>query len=131
MGLGVSQPPALLKALAQRAERGEVEDLNLYYLLSTAIAGDTVLRYELMDRIRPWSLFHSAVERRLEQRAFEEGRPSPVQFIPTGFQQSPRSARSARAFSRAGGWDTPRPMAILAPDRIRAAAWSGVFSRSA
>ena len=90
MGLGVSQPPALLKALAQRAERGEVEDLNLYYLLSTAIAGDTVLRYELMDRIRPWSLFHSAVERRLEQRAFEEGRPSPVQFIPTGFQQSPR-----------------------------------------
>jgi itaconate CoA-transferase len=86
----VSQPPALLKALAQRAERGEVEDLNLYYLLSTAIAGDTVLRYELMDRIRPWSLFHSAVERRLEQRAIEEGRPSPVQFIPTGFQQSPR-----------------------------------------
>ena len=90
MGLGVSQPPALLKALAERAERGEVEDVNLYYLLSTAIAGDTVLRYELMDRIRPWSLFHSAVERRLEQRAFEEGRPSPVQFIPTGFQQSPR-----------------------------------------
>ena len=90
MGLGVSQPPALLKALAGRAERGEVEDVNLYYLLSTAIAGDTVLRYELMDRIRPWSLFHSAVERRLEQRAHEEGRPNPVNFIPTGFQQSPR-----------------------------------------
>ena len=90
MGLGVSQPPALLKALAERAERGEVENVNLYYLLSTAIAGDTVLRYELMDRIRPWSLFHSAVERRLEQRARDEGRPSPVQFIPTGFQQSPR-----------------------------------------
>ena len=69
MGLGVSQPPALLRALAERAERGEVEDVNLYYLLSTAIAGETVLRYELMDRIRPWSLFHSAIERRLEQRA--------------------------------------------------------------
>ena len=90
MGLGVSQPPALLKALAERAERGEVEDVNLYYLLSTAIAGETVLRYELMDRIRPWSLFHSAIERRLEQRAHKEGRPNPVQFIPTGFQQSPR-----------------------------------------
>ena len=90
MGLGVSQPPALLAALAARAERGEVEDVNLYYLLSTAIAGETVLRYDLMDRIRPWSLFHSAVERRLEQRAAEEGRPNPVQFIPTGFQQSPR-----------------------------------------
>ncbi|MBD3837237.1 acetyl-CoA hydrolase/transferase C-terminal domain-containing protein [Brevundimonas sp.] len=90
MGLGVSQPPALLAALAARAGRGEVEDVNLYYLLSTAIAGETVLRYDLMDRIRPWSLFHSAVERRLEQRAAEEGRPNPVQFIPTGFQQSPR-----------------------------------------
>ena len=87
MGLGVSQPPALLKALAERAERGEVEDVNLYYLLSCAIAGDTVLRYELLDRIRPWSLFHSAIERKLEQRAHEEGRPNPVNFIPTGFQQ--------------------------------------------
>ena len=90
MGLGVSQPPALLKALAQRAERGEVENVNLYYLLSTAIAGQTVLRDELMGRIRPWSLFHSAIERGLEQRAREAGRPNPVQFIPTGFQQSPR-----------------------------------------
>ena len=34
MGLGVSQPPALLKALAERAERGEVEDVNLYYPVS-------------------------------------------------------------------------------------------------
>ena len=90
MGLGVSQPPAVLKAIADRAERGEVEDVNLYYLLSCRIAADTVLRYELMDRIRPWSLFHSAIERKLEQRAFEEGRPNPVRFIPTGFQQSPR-----------------------------------------
>jgi itaconate CoA-transferase len=90
MGLGVSQPPAVLKAIADRAERGEVEDVNLYYLLSCRIAADTVLRYELMDRIRPWSLFHSAIERKLEQRAFEEGRPNPVRFIPSGFQQSPR-----------------------------------------
>ena len=57
MGLGVSQPPAILKALADRAERHEVTGVHLYYLLSTAIAGDTVLRYELMDRIRPHSLF--------------------------------------------------------------------------
>ena len=90
MGLGASQPPALLKALADRAERGEVEDVNLYYLLSTAIAGQTVLRDELMGRIRPWSLFHTAIERGLEQRARDAGRPNPVQFIPTGFQQSPR-----------------------------------------
>jgi itaconate CoA-transferase len=90
MGLGVSQPPALLKALADRAEAGEVEGINLYYLLSTAIAGDTVLRWEVVDSIRPHSLFHGAIERRLEARAAEEGRPNPVHFIPTGFQQAPR-----------------------------------------
>jgi itaconate CoA-transferase len=90
MALGVGQPPALLKALADRAEAGQVDDLRLYYLLSTAIAGDTVLRYELMDRIHPYSLFHSAIERGLDARAREEGRDPVVQFIPVGFQQAPR-----------------------------------------
>jgi len=90
MALGAGQPPALLKALADRAEAGAVDDLRLYYLLSTPIAGETVLRYELMDRIHPHSLFHSAIERRLEQRAHEEGRSGVVQVVPTGFQQTPR-----------------------------------------
>ncbi|MGO4409467.1 MULTISPECIES: acetyl-CoA hydrolase/transferase family protein [unclassified Brevundimonas] len=88
MALGVGQPPALLKALADRAEANEVGDVNLYYLLSTAIAGETVLRYELTDRIRPYSLFHGAIERKLEARGIEEGRRA-VWFIPTGFQQAP------------------------------------------
>ena len=89
MGLGVSQPPAILKALADRAEARQVEGLRLYYLLSTAIAGDTVLRYDLMDRIRPNSLFHGKVERALEVRARADGRRV-VELIPTGFQQTPR-----------------------------------------
>lgn len=88
MALGVGQPPALLEALADRAEANEVGDVNLYYLLSTAIAGETVLRYELTDRIRPYSLFHGAIERKLEARGIEEGRRA-VWFIPTGFQQAP------------------------------------------
>lgn len=88
MALGVGQPPALLKALADRAEANEVGDVNLYYLLSTAIAGETVLRYELTDRIRPYSLFHGAIERKLEARGIEAGRRA-VWFIPTGFQQAP------------------------------------------
>ncbi len=90
MGLGASQPPAILKAIADRAEAGEVDDLRLYYLLSTSIAGDTVLRYELLDRIHPYSLFHSAIERAIAARAEAEGHPNPVQFLPTGFQQTPR-----------------------------------------
>lgn len=90
MALGVGQPPAILQALADRAEAGQVDDLRLYYLLSTSIAGETVLRYELMDRIHPYSLFHSAIERRLDARAQEEGRDPVVQLVPTGFQQTPR-----------------------------------------
>lgn len=95
MGLGFSQPPTLLAALADRARAGAVEDVSLYYLLSTAIAGQTVLTDELMDRIRPVSLFHSAIERGLEARARAAGRPNPVRFIPTGFQQTPRVMREA------------------------------------
>ncbi|MBN9464819.1 acetyl-CoA hydrolase/transferase C-terminal domain-containing protein [Brevundimonas sp.] len=90
MALGVGQPPAILKAIADRAEAGQVDDLRLYYLLSTSIAGETVLRYELMDRIHPYSLFHSAIERRLDTRAHDEGRAPVVQLVPTGFQQTPR-----------------------------------------
>lgn len=88
MALGVAQPPALLEALADRAEAKEIDDVNLYYLLSSAIAGDTVLRYDLTDRLRPHSLFHGAIERKLEARGIEEGRQA-VWFVPTGFQQTP------------------------------------------
>ncbi|OHT19260.1 acetyl-CoA hydrolase/transferase family protein [Edaphosphingomonas haloaromaticamans] len=89
MGMGVSQPPALLAALARRAEQGLAGDIRLYYLLSTAIAGETVLREELADRIQPYSLFHGPVERAIDRRAAEAGRRG-VRFIPTSFQQVPR-----------------------------------------
>lgn len=88
MALGVGQPPALLQALADRAEAREVGDVNIYYLLSTAIAGETVLRFDLTDRLRPHSLFHGAIERRLEAQGVEAGRQA-VWFVPTGFQQTP------------------------------------------
>lgn len=88
MGLGISQPPALLKALADRAEARDIADVNIYYLLSVKTAGDTVLRYELTDRLRPYSLFHGAIERKLDQQGREEGRQG-VWFIPTSFQQTP------------------------------------------
>ncbi len=95
MGLGFSQPPAILAALADRARSRQVDQVSLYYLLSTPIAGQTVLQDELMGAIRPVSLFHSAIERGLEARARAAGRPGPVDFIPTSFQQAPRVLREA------------------------------------
>ncbi len=53
MGMFAAQPPALLQALARRAERGEVDNIRAYYYETARIAGESILRYELNDRIRP------------------------------------------------------------------------------
>jgi itaconate CoA-transferase len=87
MGLAVSQPPALLDALARRARRGEADRLSVYYLLSTSIAGETVLKADLSGRIRPFSLFHGGVERSLDA---VRGDAPCVDLIPTPFHQAPR-----------------------------------------
>jgi itaconate CoA-transferase len=88
VGLGVAQPPALLQALAERARSGAVADVSLYYLLSTPPAAPA-LRTELRDRIRPVSLFHSAIERGLDAEAVAAGLEV-VDFMPTAFSQVPR-----------------------------------------
>ncbi|MDB5722840.1 MAG: 4-hydroxybutyrate CoA-transferase [Alphaproteobacteria bacterium] len=89
MGLGVSQPPEILRALGARARAGGVSGIRLYYLLSTATAGETVLRHELREAIRPMSLFHGAIERALDVRAATEGM-APIDLVPTAFSQVPR-----------------------------------------
>ena len=42
MGMAMTEPPALLKALADRAAAGKVDDLKIYYFESTRIAGETI-----------------------------------------------------------------------------------------
>src|SRR5271155_375783 len=63
MGMAMAEPPALLKALADRAAAGGIEELKVYYFEATRIAGETILRYELNDRIRPYCMFITATER--------------------------------------------------------------------
>ena len=89
MGLGVSQPPRLLGALADRAAAGEVDGVKIYYLLSTATAGRTVLLPELRARITPVSLFHGPNERALDRQGAALGLP-PIDLLPTAFSQAPR-----------------------------------------
>ena len=57
MGMATAEPPALLKALAERARSGGVEALKLCYFEATSIAGDTVLAYDLVDRIETYCMF--------------------------------------------------------------------------
>jgi itaconate CoA-transferase len=90
MGMAVTEPPALLKALADRAAAGKVDDLKVYYFEATPIAGETILRYELGDRIHPYCMFISAVERALIKRGMEDGGRKVVRYVPNNFSQTPR-----------------------------------------
>jgi itaconate CoA-transferase len=90
MGMAMTEPPALLKALADRAEAGGIEDLKVYYFESNRIAGDTILRYELNDRISPYCMFISGVERALIKRGMQDGGRKVINYVPNNFHQTPR-----------------------------------------
>src|SRR5260221_7437876 len=90
MGMAMAEPPALLKALAERAGAGEIEDLKVYYFEATQTAGETILRYELNDRIRPYCMFISAAERALIKRGVEDGGRKVINYVPNNFHQTPR-----------------------------------------
>jgi itaconate CoA-transferase len=89
MGMAVAEPPALLAALAARVESGSIDALKLWYFHSMAHAAETLLRYELLDRVRPHCMFLSSVERALIRRGDAEGR-QPIEFVPTAFSESSR-----------------------------------------
>lgn len=89
MGMAIGQPPALLSALAARVEAGALADLHLWYFHSMAHAGATILRYELLDRVRPHCMFMTGIERTLIARGAADGRET-VDFTPCAFSESPR-----------------------------------------
>jgi len=90
MALGAGQPPAILDALAERARAGQINDVRLYYLLCTGIAGGSIFDFALRDRLRPVSYFHGTVERALDKLHQAEGLPA-VDIVPCHFSQVPRS----------------------------------------
>src|SRR5471030_460827 len=90
IGMAMAEPPALLSALAQRAEAGQVADIKAYYYESTSILGKTILRYELNDRIRPYCMFITAVERALIKRGAADGGRKVINYVPSTFHQAPR-----------------------------------------
>jgi len=90
MGMAMAEPPALLKALADRAAAHKVDDLKIYYYESTSIAGATVLRYELNDRIHLYCMFVTPVERALIKKGMEDGGRKVLTYVPSNFSQAPR-----------------------------------------
>ncbi len=89
MGMALAEPPAILAAIAARAEAEEIDEVKLFYFHSTPHAGATVLRYELLDRIRPHCFFLGPVERALLARGEAEGKQT-IAFMPGAFSQAPR-----------------------------------------
>ena len=87
MAMAVGQPPALLTALAQRVESGGLERLNLWYFHSMEHAARTILRDDLLDRVRPHCMFLTRIERDIIKRAAEAGR-SAIDFVPVAFSES-------------------------------------------
>ena len=90
MGMAMTEPPALLKALADRATAGKVDDLKIYYFESTRIAGESILRYELADRIHPYCMFVTDVERALIKKGMQDGGRKVLTYVPSNFHQSTR-----------------------------------------
>ena len=90
MGMAMSEPPALLQALAARVEAGKLDDIKFYYFESTPTAGETIFRYELLDRIRPYCMFISGVERALIKRGVQADRRKVINYVPNNFHQAIR-----------------------------------------
>lgn len=89
IGQAACQPPALLTALATRAERGEIDQVELFYFHAETPMATTVLRYDLIGRFIPYTMFMQPAERDLITRGEKDGRKV-VNFIPVSFSQSIR-----------------------------------------
>lgn len=89
MGMAVSEPPALLKALEERLQAGSIEELRVYYSHSVATAAQTILKYEYMGLVKPHPFFPTAVERTLMRRGREDNRQV-VFYMPGNFSAMPR-----------------------------------------
>ncbi|HVV69242.1 MAG TPA: acetyl-CoA hydrolase/transferase C-terminal domain-containing protein [Gammaproteobacteria bacterium] len=91
MGMAVSEPPELLKALERRLKStgsDAVEQLNVYYMHSEQASRETIFKYEYMDRIRPHSFFIGATERALLAKGKLENKKT-VYYVPGNFSSVP------------------------------------------
>ena len=87
--MAVAEPPALLAALAARVEAGDLTDIRPWYFHSLDHAAKTLLREDLLDRVRPHCMFLSTHERALVRRGAAAGRV-PIEFVPVAFSESSR-----------------------------------------
>lgn len=89
-GMAVSQPPALLEAIAERAKAKGFEELRVYYLHAEEPANNTILQYELMDIIKPHPGFLGCKERELIKQGEADNNRKVIFYVPNSFSHMPR-----------------------------------------
>ena len=82
-GMAVSEPPALLKALADKARSGGFKEVKTFSLFPMAHAAATILAPELSDVIFPHSWFLSTSNRNMARAGLDS-------FVPNEFHEVPR-----------------------------------------
>ena len=94
------QPLALMEALAVRAEAGSVDNVKVYYMHAEENMKKSLLRYELMGRIKPYCMFMQEAERDLIKRAEEDGGAKVVDTVVPKLVQSIDPLFHRRQYSR-------------------------------
>lgn len=91
MGMAISEPPLLLKALERRIKDSSangIENLRLYYMHSEKPSRETILKYEYMDVIKPHPFFISTTERQLLDLGKRDHRKT-IHFMSGNFSSVP------------------------------------------
>lgn len=92
-GMAVSQPPALLAAIAKRAKIRGFDELRVYYLHAEDHANHTILDYDLMDIIKPHPGFLGSKERLLIKQGDADNGRKVIYYVPGSFSHMPRYFR--------------------------------------
>lgn len=82
-GMSISQPPALLRALADRILAENLQNINIYSFLPREHSQNTILAPELCDQITHHSWFSGAADRALTKYGLSY-------FVPSYLHQIPR-----------------------------------------
>lgn len=85
-GVTIAEPPALLRAIADRARAGDVKEVFIYSFNPQKHAAETYLALDIQDRIYAKSWFLSPSARKLAAVGV-------VQFIPSYLHQVPKFLR--------------------------------------
>ena len=88
MGMAVSEPPALLKALERRIQANGIEELKVYYMHSEEQLHESILKYEYMDIIKPYPFYMGKIERELVQRGLKDNKKV-IYYMPGNFSSVP------------------------------------------